>query len=225
LPEVLKQALHECDTLMLDMDGTLLDLAFDNYVWMDLVPQEYARRNSMSEDAAREQLYATMRALQGKLDWYCLDYWSDILDLDIEALHRDVNHRIGYLPGAEEFLQQVSEMELRVLLVSNSHSTTLQIKNEVTDLRRFFDEVYLSHDLGHPKEDQPFWESLQAAEEFDPSRTMFMDDNLTVLKSAQTFGIEHLVAVARPEVKGPARRISGFRSVDRVANVLLIDTD
>ena len=221
----LNKSLQECDTLMLDMDGTLLDLAFDNYVWMDLVPQEYARQNSISEDAAREQLYATMRSLQGKLDWYCLDYWSDILGLDIEALHRDVNHRIGYLPGAEDFLEQVSAMELRLLLVSNSHSTTLQIKNEVTDLQRFFDRVYLSHDLGHPKEDQPFWESLQAEENFDPARTMFVDDNLSVLKSAQTFGIEHLVAVARPETKGPARDVPGFRSVDRVANVLMIDPD
>ena len=225
MPGALKKSLNECDTLMLDMDGTLLDLAFDNYVWMDLVPQEYARRNEMSEDAAREQLYATMRSLQGKLDWYCLDYWSEILDLDIEALHRDVNHRIRYLPGAEDFLEQVSRMELRLLLVSNSHSTTLQIKNEVTDLKRFFDQVYLSHDLGHPKEDQPFWESLQVEEQFDPARTMFMDDNLSVLKSAQMFGIEHLVAIARPEAKGPAREVPGFRSVDRVANVLMIDPD
>ena len=225
MPGALKKSLGECDTLMLDMDGTLLDLAFDNYVWMDLVPQEYARRNEMSEDAAREQLYATMRSLQGKLDWYCLDYWSEILDLDIEALHRDVNHRIDYLPGAEDFLEQVSGMGLRLLLVSNSHSTTLQIKHEVTDLKRFFDEVYLSHDLGHPKEDQPFWESLQAEEKFDPARTMFMDDNLSVLKSAQTFGIEHLVAVARPEASGPAREVKGFPSVDRVANVLMIDPD
>jgi len=223
VPGSLKNLLSGCDTLMLDMDGTLLDLAFDNYLWMHLVPREYARHKGMSEKEARVQLYATMRELQGRLDWYCLDYWSDQLDLDIEALHRDVNHRIGYLPGAEDFLEQVSVMELRLLLVSNSHSTTLEIKNEVTDVKRFFDEIYLSHDLGHPKEDQPFWESLQARENFDPARTMFVDDNLAVLRSARTFGIAHLVAVTRPESAGPAREVTGFRGVDRVADLLAID--
>lgn len=225
MPGGLKNALNDCDTLMLDMDGTLLDLAFDNYVWMHLVPREYARQKCMPEDDAREQLYATMRELQGRLDWYCLDYWSEQLGLDIEALHRDVNHRIGYLPGAEEFLEQVSAMELRLLLVSNSHCTTLEIKNEVTDVKRFFHQVYLSHDLGHPKEDQPFWESLQECENFDPAGTMFLDDNLSVLRSARKYGIEHLVAVARPEATGPARDVEDFKSVDRVADILGIDSD
>lgn len=224
MPASLRRALKNCDTLMLDMDGTLLDLAFDNYLWMHIVPREFARKNDMPEDKAREQLYAIMRKLQGRLDWYCLDFWSDHLNLDIEGLHRDANHRIGYLPGAEEFLKQVSAMELRLLLVSNSHGTTLEIKDEVTDVKRFFDKIYLSHDLGHPKEEQPFWESLQEQENFDPERTMFMDDNLLVLGSARDYGIRHLVAIARPETAGPAREMTGFKSVDRVADVLAIDT-
>lgn len=224
MPAGVRKALSSCDTLMLDMDGTLLDLAFDNHLWMRVVPREYARKNDMPEEDAREQLYAIMRKLQGRLDWYCLDFWSDHLGLDIATLHRDANHRIGYLPGAEEFLEQVSAMELRLLLVSNSHGTTLEIKNEVTDVKRFFDKVYLAHDLGYPKEAQPFWETLQEQENFDPERTMFMDDNHLVLGSARDYGIKHLVAVARPETLGPAREVIGFKSVDRVADVLAIDT-
>jgi len=216
----LNQLPENCDTLMLDMDGTLLDLAFDNYVWMQLVPREFARQRSIPEKQARTQLFATMRALQGKLDWYCLDHWSELLDLDIAGLHRDVNHRIGYLPGAEDFLEKVSAMELRLLLVTNSHQVTLDIKDEVTDLKRFFDAIYTSHDLGHPKEDQPFWESLQETEDFDPARTLFVDDNLTVLESARSFGVKHLVAVAQPEASGPIREVTEFESVDRIADLL-----
>lgn len=216
----LNKLLQDCDTLMLDMDGTLLDLAFDNYVWTQLVPQEYARERSITEDQAREQLYRTMREMEGKLDWYCLDFWSELLDLDIVALHRGMNHRIGYLPGAEDFLEQVSAMDLRLLLVTNSHRDTLEIKDEVTDVKRFFDAIYTSHDLGHPKEDQPFWESLRSREGFDPERTMFVDDNLTVLASARRFGIRNLVAVAQPETAGPVREVSDYRSVNRVASLI-----
>ena len=95
----------------------------------------------------------------------------------------------------------------------------------MTNVKRFFDEIYLSHDLGHPKEEQPFWRLLQAREEFDPAKTMFVDDNQSVLDSARKFGIEHLVAVAKPEASGPAREVTGFRSVDRVADVLAFDAD
>jgi len=216
----LNRRLEDCDTLMLDMDGTLLDLAFDNFLWMHIVPREYARLQSMPEERAREQLYALMRDLKGQLDWYCLDYWSELFDMDIAALHRNMNHRIGYLPGAESFLEQVATMKMRLLLVSNSHRKTLEIKDEVTDVKRFFDEIYLSHDLGHPKEDQPFWESLKDREDFDPARTMFVDDNVAVLASARAFGIRHLVAVTRPEAKGPVRTVSGYQCVDRVADLL-----
>ena len=31
-------AWQEVDTVLLDMDGTRLDLAFDNYFWQTLVP-------------------------------------------------------------------------------------------------------------------------------------------------------------------------------------------
>ena len=212
--------LINCDTLMLDMDGTLLDLAFDNYFWLQLVPLEYARRRRMPQSQARDQLYAKMRALQGTLDWYCLDYWSEILGLDIAGMHRDANDRIGYLPGAEEFLEHVAASGVRMLLVTNSHRTTLDIKNEVTNVTRFFDEIYTSHDVGHAKEDQPFWKSVKSQENFDPERTMLIDDNLQVLESARKFGVKHLVAVAQPDTTAPVRDVVGFPAVDRVSNLI-----
>ncbi len=211
--------LEQCDTLMLDMDGTLLDLAFDNYVWLEVVPLEFARQNDMSEDEARELLTAKMRSLQGQLDWYCLDYWSELLDLDIVNLHRDANHRIDYLPGARQFLEQVVAHDIRLLLVTNSHRGTLDLKTEVTGVVKFFDEIYTSHDLGHPKEDQPFWQLLQEAEDFDLRRTLLVDDNISVLASARTFGLSNLLAISKPASDAPVREISDFASIEGVAEI------
>lgn len=219
-PDNLDDLLDACDTLMLDMDGTLLDLAYDNYMWLEHIPAEYARQNDLTAEAARERLYAIMKGLEGKLDWYCLEHWSDALNLDIAALHRDENERIGFLPGAREFLEKVSAHQVRLLLVTNSHQRTLDIKTEVTGIVEFFDGVYTSHDLGHAKEDLPFWHALQQAEEFDRRRTAFIDDNVSVLQSAREYGVEMLLHITRPDSRRPPRYDENFVGITGVAELL-----
>ena len=205
---------------MLDMDGTLLDLAYDNYMWLEHIPAEYARRNAMGEAEAREMLSSKFRSLEGKLQWYCLDHWSEVLDLDVKELHRNENERIGYLPGAKDFLEAVLHHEVRLLLVTNSHLDTLAIKTEVTGISEFFDAIYTSHELGHAKEDQPFWHALHEAEGFDREMTLFIDDNPTVLESARTFGINKLFNITRPDTRHPPRENQDFPTIESVASLI-----
>lgn len=205
---------------MLDMDGTLLDLAYDNYMWLEHIPAEYARRNAMPEDEARKMLIEKFRRTEGRLEWYCLDHWSEVLGLDVKELHRRENSRISYLPGAREFLETVLEHEVRLLLVTNSHADTLAIKTEVTGITAYFDAVYTSHAFGHAKEDQPFWKAVHAAESFDPKRTLFIDDNLSVLESARAFGIQMLLHVTRPDTRKPPRENRGFPTIEGVAALI-----
>jgi len=205
---------------MLDMDGTLLDLAYDNYMWLEHIPAEYARQNSIAEAEAREMLAAKFRSLEGKLQWYCLDHWSEVLDLNVKELHRRENDRIVYLPGARDFLDLVLQHEIRLLLVTNSHLDTLSIKTEVTGIAGFFDAIYTSHELGHAKEDQPFWHALHEAENFNPAATLFIDDNPSVLESARTFGINMLLNVTRPDTRMPIRENRGFPTIESVASLI-----
>jgi putative hydrolase of the HAD superfamily len=205
---------------MLDMDGTLLDLAYDNYMWLEHIPAEYARQNSIGEARAREELMAKFRSLEGKLQWYCLDHWSEVLDLDVKALHRSENNRINYLPGAREFLEVVLKHEVRLLLVTNSHLDTLEIKTEVTGITGFFDAIYTSHEIGHAKEDQPYWQAVHDVEGFDPETTLFIDDNPSVLHSARTFGISQLLNITRPDTQKPPREDRGFPTIESVASLI-----
>ena len=94
-----KTMLVECETLMLDMDGTVLDLAYDNYVWKELVPEQYAKATGITVDDARSRLFEKYRAIQGDIQWYCLDHWSERLGLDVLELHREVEHRLLGLIG------------------------------------------------------------------------------------------------------------------------------
>jgi putative hydrolase of the HAD superfamily len=219
-PENLDALLESSDTLMLDMDGTLLDLAFDNYMWLELIPAEYARKFDLTEEHARQHLYATFRRLEGQLSWYCLDHWSEALDMDIAALHREQNGRIGFLPGAKQFLERVAAHDVRVLMVTNSHRHVLDIKSEVTDIVGYFDGVYSAHDLGHAKEDQPFWHALRDIEDFDPQATVFVDDNVAVLRSARDFGVDMLLHVTRPDTRRPAQPHADFAGIEAVGDLV-----
>ncbi len=209
-----------CETVMLDMDGTVLDLAFDNYMWLKHVPERYAAARGLAPEEARERLYARFRAMHGQLEWYCLDHWSDDLGLDIAELHREQNHRIGYLPGAEDFLAAVRERDVRLLLVTNSHMETLRIKDDVTDITAHFDAIYSSHEFGVPKERQEFWEALEEAEGFDTATTLFVDDTVRVLDSARNFGLTNLVEITHPDTSQPQREQPSYRGVSGLSDLL-----
>ena len=60
----------EIDTVLLDMDGTLLDLHFDTHFWLEHVPARYAEANRLPLEIAREQLVQRYRQAEGKLEWY-----------------------------------------------------------------------------------------------------------------------------------------------------------
>ena len=205
---------------MLDMDGTLLDLAYDNYVWKDLVPRRYAAARDISFEAAREHLFDQYRSVQGDLEWYCLDHWSERLGIDVMQLHHDVNHRIGYLPGALDFLRSVQDTGTRVLLVTNAHPDTLALKDAVTGLGDYFDGLFSSHQYGHAKESQAFWHALQDDIGFDIETTRFVDDSQPVLRSARDYGVTMLVTVTRPDSTRPVVRGSNFRGVENLADML-----
>jgi len=210
----------DVDSVFLDMDGTLLDLHFDNHFWLEHIPLRYGEREGMSKQAALEALTPRFRAVEGTLAWYSLDYWSRELDMDVVALKREVEHLIRVLPHAEEFLKAVRAAGKRLVLVTNAHAPVLEMKMAHTRLDAYFDNIVSSHDLGNPKETRPFWHSLQEAEPFDPARTLFADDSLPVLRAARDYGVKHLVAMRKPDSKRPARDMQDFVSIETFAELM-----
>lgn len=212
--------LDRVDTVLLDMDGTLLDLRFDNWFWLTLVPSRYAAAQGLSEAAAQFQLRPKFQNVAGTLQWYCIDYWARELRLDIHALKREALARVGFLPGAETFLQRLRRSGKRAVLVTNSHPKTLAIKNERVALTQYFDACYSSHAFDAPKEDAAFWRRFARHERFALSRTLFVDDSLPVLERARDFGIAHLRAVRRPDSGAPPQATGSFAAIDGVEELL-----
>jgi putative hydrolase of the HAD superfamily len=210
----------DIDTLLLDMDGTLLDLAFDNFFWLELVPREYARETGLSPEAARAEVLSRYAPLVGTLPWYCLDHWTGELGLDLEALKRAHRHRIRYLPGAEAFLGLARRLGKRLVLVTNAHRVTLTIKCEQTGVDSWMDAVVSSHDYGIEKERPGFWKRLESEQGVRPERSLLLEDSLAVLATARAFGVAHTIAISRPDTSAAERAIAGFHSVLGVGSLI-----
>ncbi|MBS1214904.1 MAG: superfamily hydrolase [Proteobacteria bacterium] len=204
----------DIDTVFLDMDGTLLDLNFDNHFWQEFVPLKYGECHGLDVSAAKAALEPRFRAMEGRLEWYCLDYWSEQLDLDIAGLKQEIAGLVSVLPHVTEFLEAVEASGRRLTLVTNAHRKSLGLKMEKTSLHRFFDAIVSSHSLGHPKEEPAFWSKLAEIETFTPTRTLMVDDSLPVLRSARVYGIRHLVAVSKHDTQKPNRHITEFPAIE-----------
>ncbi len=189
----------EIDTVMFDMDGTLLDLHFDNYFWLQLVPKHYSAKHDVSESDALEIIKDKYEAVFGTLNWYCIDYWQDELQLDMPAIKRSVIHKITVRPNVEQLLQALRKTRKRVLLITNAHPVSLNLKMSHTGIANYFHQRISSHTLNLAKENEGFWTSLQELETYDPARTVLFDDSLRVLRRAQREGIAHLWAIHKPD--------------------------
>lgn len=196
---------HRIDTVLLDMDGTLLDLYFDNHFWLHHLPAVYARANGLEADHAREQLIERFGREQGKLNWYSVDFWSRELGLDIARLKHDVAELIQPRPSAYEFLDAVVKSGRRAWLVTNAHHHSLSLKLARTPLSDYCERIICSHDFMEPKESAAFWPALQAREGFDAARSLFIDDSESVLHAAHEFGIGQLLTIAQPDSRKPPR--------------------
>jgi len=208
------------NTVFLDLDGTLLDLHFDNHFWLEHVPLRYAEHHGLDHGEARAILDKKYAAVMGSLSWYCIDYWSRELQLDIAELKREMAHKIAVRPLVEDFLQYVHMHGKRVVLVTNAHSASVAIKMEKTGLRPHFDRIITSHELGLAKEEAAFWPALQKIEPFDPQRTLFIDDNFHVLDSARNYGIAHLLAIKKPDSQGPDKEHPEYRLIESYEQIM-----
>ncbi len=208
------------DTVLLDMDGTLLDLHFDNYFWVQHLPMKYAQFHDVGQTEALDHLTEQMQDKVGQLDWYCLDYWSDLTGLPIAKLKEDISEKIQFRPHVQDFLGALKKAGKKSIIVTNAHRDSVNLKIQHTGLDKMVDGIISSHDYAYPKEEQNFWHALMVNAPFDLQRTVLIDDSLPVLESARKYGFEHLLCICQPDSQKPKRDISQFRAVDQFTDIM-----
>lgn len=210
------------ETVLLDMDGTVLDLYFDNYFWQEYLPSHWGRLRGLDAETAKQKLIPKMKSLEGTLSWYCLDFWSKELEIEVIQLKTDIEHLIQIRPSALEFLKALNVHGLKPVMVTNAHMDLIAMKLSKTGIGEYFSHIISSHTLGCAKEEVTFWERLRENIEFNPERTLLVDDNVTVLRTARSYGISHLLSIAVPDSRGPERDTAEFPAVYDFNDVLSV---
>jgi len=209
------------NTVFLDMDGTLLDLHFDNHFWLHYVPKCYAEKHQMPFQDAHDLLMAKYKTIEGTINWYCIDHWTEELGLDIMLLKREVAHLIKLHPFVIEFLTWLKLQGKQRVLVTNAHQKSLSLKLQKTPLANHLDTVISAHELSLPKEETDFWTKLQSIYAYSPEQTLLIDDNLSVLNSARNYGIENLLAIYKPDSQLGIKEVKGFKAINSFKEIMI----
>ena len=215
----------QIDEILLDLDGTLLDLNFDLHFWLEYLPIIYSEKHKVRIEDAKNILQKILDAEIGTLNWYCLDFWRNKLDLDIVQLKRNVSHLIQVHPNVDEFLTQAKLINKKIYLVTNAHRKTIKLKMQATKIEHYFDDIISSHDFGFAKQEQHFWHELTRNIGLIKERAIFFDDSKDVLHAARKFNIGQIIAISKPSSKLDAKELSGFINIENFSQVMPIDSD
>ena len=210
----------EIDDVLLDMDGTLLDRHFDNFFFEEELPRRYASMHGLSFERSRDQLMAMYRSVEGELAWTDLDYWTERMGIDVVAMTKELDYMIGFLSGAEDFLQHLRQLGKRVTIVTNAHASGVAIKVAKTRLDRHVDRIVNAFEVGYLKMRPEYWPNCQRLLGFDPARSLFMDDDEGCLVAAKQFGVAHLIHSAKSSSQLPPTLLAQFVSVTGFSTLL-----
>lgn len=202
------------DDVLLDMDGTLLDRHFDNVFFEEELPRRYAARHGLEVDEALERVLTMYRAVEGELAWTDLHYWTRTLGIDVVRLTKELEHRIDFLPDAEDFLRHLRAHGKRVSVLTNAHAAGVAIKVARTGVDRHVDRIVSAFEIGYLKMRPEYWPICQHLLGFDPSRSLYIDDDEACVAAAHEYGIGHVYHRSKSSSRLPAQPSSRYVSIE-----------
>jgi len=188
--------------ILLDIDGVLLDLSFDNLFWQELIPLKLASSKNISIEEAKTEIKKTASKIYGTLPWYELEFWESRYDIDFLSVANKHSSKINFLPDSEKILQQLASLDKRIILLTNCDPRLLNIKANAVPFMQYVDGCISSVEIGAVKENQNFWGPAFRYFNINPNFSLFADDNLYVVNSAIKAGIKNSFQVLEPTGDG-----------------------
>ena len=186
----------DIECLLIDMDGVILDNAYDNDFWQNQIPEVIADSKGIAFDDAKRLAIQIFNYKKNTKDWYDVDYWSNMLNIDIEAQKRSEKSfsRISLYDGVIDTLS-ILKNKTKMILITNAHRKTLNIKLEKYNLTPYFDEMVCAHELNYVKEDIQLWYMLRSKYRLDYEKTLLVEDTINNINVGLSAGISGAIYV------------------------------
>jgi HAD superfamily hydrolase (TIGR01549 family) len=146
-----------------DMDGTLVDPEFTDWVWGHGIPTLYAEKTGLSFEAAKafvEKEY--LKVGEGAIEWYDIKYWFQFFQLEEswKVLMERYTDKINIYPDVNHILERLRN-RFQLVLTSNAGREFIDIEMEATGLGRYFNRIFsATSDFGEVKKTVGFYQRI-----------------------------------------------------------------
>jgi putative hydrolase of the HAD superfamily len=184
--------LNSTTAILSDLDGVILDLAYDKKFWELWLPEQVTRQTNKSIEEAKAEIMTEIDIQRGTLNFYDLNYWDDLLNVDCMQIFQEKEERCSYLAGSYEALQRLSTLKNPKYILTNGDPRIQEYKAETQNFLEFFDSIFYSMHVGYPKESKEFWALARHNLNLEFEDAIFIDDDLKVVTAAAKAGIKQV---------------------------------
>jgi HAD superfamily hydrolase (TIGR01549 family) len=146
-----------------DMDGTLVDPVFTDYVWGQGIPTLYAKKVGLPFEAAKAFVEKEYKKVgEGAIEWYDIKYWFRFFELgqSWKALMKQFVDKIQVYPDVDHILDRLKN-RFQLILASNAGREFIEVEMEATGLGRYFEQIFsATSDFGVVKKTIEFYQRI-----------------------------------------------------------------
>ena len=185
--------LNSTTAILLDLDGVILNLEYDIKFWESWLPDHVANQSNRILEEIKAEIQAEIDIQRGTLNFYDLNYWDNLLNVDCMKIIKEQEEKCSYLEGSYEALQRLSTLNNRMHIVTNGDPRVQEYKAETQNFLEFFDSIFYSMHAGYPKEEKEFWALARHNLNLDFEDAIFIDDDFKVVTAAIKVGIRKVI--------------------------------
>ena len=185
--------LHSTTAILLDLDGVILNLEYDVKFWQSWLPDHVANQSNRSLEEIKAEIQAEIDIQRGTLNFYDLNYWDNLLNVDCMNIIKEQEEKCSYLEGSYEALQRLSTLKNPMHILTNGDPRAQEYKAETQNFLEFFDSIFYSMHAGYSKEEKEFWALARHNLNLDFEDAIFIDDDFKVITAAAKAGIKQVI--------------------------------
>ena len=92
--------LNSTTAILSDLDGVILDLSYDIKFWELWLPEHVADQTNQNIEETQAKIQAEIDIQRGTLNFYDLNYWDDLLNVDCMQIIKAKEEKCSYLEGS-----------------------------------------------------------------------------------------------------------------------------